>query len=375
MKEVGKMKPQKGGFKAFIPDSFPVEKMLLFDQRILRKSEEVRGKLGMLNGIAHHIPNIKFFIFMYINKDATASSRIEGTNASFKDVLESKVQYHHLPEDVDDILHYINALNKGLDVLKKLPISGRLMKIMHKELMTGVRTTQGNLAPGEFRKTQNWIGGEKPSDARFIPPPPGEIRRTFGDLEQFIHSKDPSLFPVIQAALIHAQFEAIHPFFDGNGRTGRMLITLFFAEKKILDEPLLYLSYYFDKHREEYYERLRGYTDGKVDEWVDFFLDATMEIAEDAIETIKRITMLREKDQGKILLLDKRSSKNSVKLLDHLFQLPVTNTTEVMKITSLTRAGAAYSIKKMEEIGILTKKGGRKKTNLYEYREYINLFN
>ena len=140
-----------------------------------------------------------------------------------------------------------------------------------------------------------------------------------------------------------------------------MLITLFFAEKKILDEPLLYLSYYFDKHREEYYERLRGYTDGKVDEWVDFFLDATMEIAEDAIETIKRITMLREKDQGKILLLDKTIIKNSVKLLDHLFQLPVTNTTEVMKITSLTRAGAAYSIKKMEEIGILNKKGGKKK--------------
>ena len=284
-KEVGKYISQKGGFKAFVPNEFPSKKLLSFDQSILKKSEEARSLLCFLDGIAYNLPDVDFFIFMHIRKESTASSQIEGTNADIDDVLDSEtkeVSQKDLPEDVDDITHYINALNEGLRALSDRAIGENLIKDMHKKLMSGARTTIPNNTPGEFRNTQNWINGRNISEARFVPAPVSEISRSMSDLEKFIYSKNTSLFPIIQVALVHAQFEVIHPFLDGNGRTGRMLITLFLSEKKIITKPLLYLSSYFREHREAYMDKLHGYSKGEVDEWVDFFLDAVIDVAKES---------------------------------------------------------------------------------------------
>ena len=366
---------QLKGYSAFIPSPFPSKGLLRFDQHILRKSEEARARMGHLNGIAHHIPDVDFFIFMYINKDATASSQIEGTNAGFEDVLESRVlPVSRLPEDVDDILHYIRGLNFGLSELENLRIGERLIKSVHENLMREARTTTPNNTPGEFRTSQNWIGTNLPN-ARFVPPPHTELSRVIGDLEKFIYSKDTSLFPAIQAALIHAQFEAIHPFLDGNGRTGRMLLTLFFVEKGFMEKPLLYLSHYFRRHRDEYYDRLSGYTKGEVDAWVEFFLDAIIEIADESIETIKQLSDLRESDREKIVQLDKRSSENILKTLQFLYQSPVITSTLLQKETGLTRTSAQYTIDKMIELKILQPTGRKSgHSQIYEYTKYIDMF-
>ena len=374
-KLVGRFIKQPKGYTSFIPEKFPSKEILQFDMRILRKSEEARAKMSYLNGIAHHIPDVDFFIFMFLNKDATASSKIEGTNAEFEDVLESNVQpSSYLPDDVEDMLYYIRGLNSGLNELKKLPLSERLIKLIHFTLMSGARTNIPGNTPGEFRTSQNWIGGRNISDAHFIPPPHTEVSKTIGDLEKFIHSKNLLLSPVIQAALVHAQFETIHPFLDGNGRTGRMLVTLFFAEKKIMEKPLLYLSHYFRKHRDVYYERLFHYSKGEVDAWVDFFLDAVIEIAEDSIKTIERLSDLRDMDREKIVQIDKRSSENVLKILNYLYQVPITTNLDLQKKTGLNRNKVQTAIKRMIVLNILSPRKKKSRSQMYEYKRYIEIF-
>ena len=246
---------------------------------------------------------------------------------------------------------------------------------MHKKLMIEARTTVPNNTPGEFRTSQNWIGGRDIEEAKFVPPPHTELSRTLSDLEHFIHSKDTTLSPAIQAALIHAQFETIHPFLDGNGRTGRMLITLFFAEKGIVEKPLLYLSHYLKKYQDMYYERLYRYTMGEADAWVEFFLDAIIEVATESIQTISALSALREKDRDKIVQLDKRSSKNILKVLEYLYKTPIITTAALQKNMGFTRAIAKNTINKMIEIGMLHKRRKKNKgAQAYEYKEYINIF-
>ena len=231
-----------------------------------------------------------------MRKDAASSSQIEGTNATMIDSIEAESQTSDkLPDDVDDILHYLKAMNYGFDRLATLPLGLRFIKELHSELLEGTRTTHF-ADPGNFRKSQNWIGGTRPDNASFVPPPPHEIMRCLDDLEKFLRA-DNNLLPVIKAGLVHSQFETIHPLLDGNGRTGRLLITFQLHMENLLEKPVLFLSWFFKKHQEVYYQRLREYhSKGNVERWLDFFLDGITEVAQEAIDTVYEITKLRETD-------------------------------------------------------------------------------
>jgi Fic family protein len=228
--------------------------------------------------------------------------------------------------------------------------------------------------PGNFRKSQNWIGGTTPSNALFVPPPVHEMQKAMGDLEKFFHQVD-DILPVIKAGLIHAQFETIHPFLDGNGRAGRMLITLFLWLEKLLDRPVLFLSSYFKKHQKMYYERINGYHDGKVDHWIDFFLDGVIDTSMEAIEVAKKITILREQDMKKIQSLGKTEAKSAIEILFQLFKLPVINVNKVQEWTGFTRQGAHKAIKRFIDLDILQSKDENKTYGQsYIYRQYVDIF-
>ena len=274
---IGSFKQQKAGFSAFIPNPYPPKNGLDFNPAILKKDNEATRLLGKLDGITKLLPDADFFLLMYLRKDAASSSQIEGTMATMIDAIEAEVKINtDTPDDVDDILHYINALNYGMKRMKKdnFPMVLRFMKELHKRLMHQARATHFS-DPGEFRRTQNWIGGTQPSNARFVPPPVINMNNALKDLESFIHSED-SVPIIIKSGLIHAQFETIHPFLDGNGRTGRILITFYLWKEKFLERPVLFLSSYFKKHQKLYYDRLADYHNGDIVKWIDFFLDGVI---------------------------------------------------------------------------------------------------
>lgn len=281
--------------------------------------------LGRLDGISRLLPDKEFFILMFIGKDAASSSQIEGTNATMDESIEAQTMERpsDLPDDVNDILHYIDALNHGIKRLSDLPLSSRLLLEIHKQLMSDARTTQ-HAYPGEFRRTQNWIGGTSPVNARFVPPPVHEMNRALDELEKFIYDEAPVL-PLIKAGLLHSQFETIHPFTDGNGRTGRMMVTLYLTQTGRLEIPVLYLSSYFKKHQDRYYEVLNAYHSetGSPNYWLNFFLDGVTETAESAIETCHKITELRLEDMAKVQSLGKSSAASTIKMLQHLYSLPI----------------------------------------------------
>lgn len=376
--EIGKFIQQKNGqwgtYKAFMPNSFPPKQGFGFSEALIKQDAQAQHLVSKLDGITQLLPDVDFFLFMYILKDASSSSQIEGTGATMMDALEAKAKIDSdLPSDVDDIIYYIKALNNGIDVLKKIPISQRLLKRLHKDLMEGARHTQ-NPYPGEFRHDQNWINGTSPHDAKFVPPPPHELPRTISDWEKFTHGKD-NLLPLTKAALLHAQFEVIHPFRDGNGRTGRMLTTLYLRESGLLERPVLFLSAYFKKHQQVYYSRLYGYGNGEVNEWVQFFLSGVSEIAKEAIETVHKITKLREKDILQIQNMDKRSSKSAIMVLPKLFALPIVDTLTIQKWTGFTRNGAQKLIDRFVELKILHLRDADKKyKKSYIYKEYVDIF-
>ena len=239
-------KEQAGGFKSFCPNPFPPRGGFEFSQDIIKKSNEATRLLGKLDGITKLLPDADFFLLMYLRKDAASSSQIEGTMATMVDAIEAEVKANeNIPEDVDDILHYIRALNYGIKRVKdeNFPISLRFIKELHGKLMRGARTTHHSY-PGEFRTSPNWIGGTNLTNARFVPPVIDDMKRALNDLEKFIYSKD-LMVDIIKAGLIHAQFETIHPFTDGNGRTGRMLITFYLWRAGLLESPVLFLSSFF----------------------------------------------------------------------------------------------------------------------------------
>ncbi len=376
--KIGENKQQKEGYNAFIPHPFPPKEGFICDTKIIKKASEAARLLGKLDGITKLLPDADFFLLMYLRKDAASSSQIEGTVATMVDAIEAEVQTgNNIPQDVDDILHYIKALNHGMKRVgeENFPISLRFICELHEKLMKGVRTTH-HAYPGEFRRTQNWIGGTTLSNAKFVPPPVIEMNRSLSDLENFIH-KDESVLDVIKAALIHAQFETIHPFTDGNGRTGRMLITFYLWKVGLLEKPVLFLSSYFKKHQDLYYQKLNGYhvDESNVLEWVEFFIDGIIEIANEAIEIVQKITTLREKDILKIQKLGKRASESAALVLPKLYEQPIITVSTVQKWTGFTRAGAQTVIDRFIEMGILSQKDVDKKYGQsYIYNEYINIF-
>ncbi len=374
--EIGKIVAQPMGYKAFIPNAFPPKSGFEFGAQIIKKSNEATRLLGKLDGITKLLPDADFFLLMYLRKDAASSSQIEGTMATMVDAIEAEVRMtEHIPEDVDDILHYIKALNYGIKRVSKdnFPLSLRFIRELHKELMLTARATHFS-DPGEFRKSQNWIGGTRPDNARFVPPPVNEMKKALDELEKFIHADD--ITPtIIKAGLLHAQFETIHPFLDGNGRTGRMLITFFLWKEGYLEKPVLFLSSYFKKHQKLYYEKLTDYHNGHVATWIDFFLDGVIEIAYEAINIVDKITALREKDMEKIQALGKRASESAIKVLPRLYAQPIVNSALIQEWCGFTRAGTQMLIKRFIEIGILSPKDKDKTYGQsYVYKKYLNIF-
>ncbi len=375
--ELGVLRKQAGGYSAFIPNPFPPQDGFEFSPALLKKSTEASYLLGKLDGITKFLPDSNFFLLMYLRKDAASSSQIEGTKATMVDAIEAEVKTNaNIPADVDDILHYIHALNYGMKRVKEenFPVSIRLLRELHKELMHEARGTQFS-DPGEFRKTQNWIGGTRPDNASFVPPPADAILPALSDIEKFIHTDD-TIPPAIKAGLVHAQFETIHPFLDGNGRTGRMLIMFCLWKSGTLENPVLFLSSYFKKYQTVYYQRLEKYHQGQIYPWLDFFLDGVVETANEAISMVDRITSLRERNLETIRTLGKRAFESASQVLSMLYSQPVVNVALVQKWTGFnTRAGAQTVIDRLIALKILEPKDKDKKYGQsYVYREYLNIF-
>ena len=378
MVEIGKFIQQPEGYKAFIPSNFPPSEKIQFSDKIILKQSEAIRSLGELDGITKLLPDKDWFLLMFLRKDASSSSQIEGTNATMMDSIEREnvEPSANLPVDVDDILHYIKALNYGLKRIEDFPFSLRFIRELHKELMQGARSTQFSY-PGEFRTKQNWINGTRPDNAKFVPPTVPEMKRALGDLEKFINKDEDGYLPLIKASLIHAQFETIHPFNDGNGRTGRMIITMYLWYKKILKMPILYISSYFRQHQKTYYSRLDGYHDGNVEDWVDFFLDGVIDIAESSIKVCEEITKLRERDMTKIQKLNKTASESTMKVLQNLYSMPIIGVADVIKWTNYSRTSAYTMIQRLCDMGILkpVKEGDDVYAQKWVYSDYLKLFN
>ncbi|MGH7747702.1 MAG: Fic family protein, partial [Candidatus Dormibacteria bacterium] len=285
---------QPEGYRAFVPAPLPPDPPLAFDAQLATVLAKAGTALGRLDGVAATLPNPELFVAMYVRREAVLSSQIEGTQSTLDDVLAFEIDPARpsLPSDIKEVVNYINALDYGLTRLDSLPLSLRLLRELHERLMTGTRG--GNKSPGEFRESQNWIGSGRLADATFIPPPLHEMRAALGNLERFLHDSG-GLDPLIVCALAHAQFETIHPFLDGNGRIGRLLITFLLCHEKVLQRPVLYLSHYLKQHRASYYDRLMAIRfAGDWEGWLRFFLTGVGEVAREAEQTARQIVQLRE---------------------------------------------------------------------------------
>jgi len=375
--KIGTNIQQIEGFKTFVPHPFPPKEGFDFSPKIIKNSSEATRLLGKLDGITKLLPDSDFFILMYLKKDATSSSQIEGTRATIIDAIEAGVKANSDKlSDVDDILHYIKALNYGIKRISidNFPMSLRFVRELHKQLMSQARATHFS-DPGEFRTSQNWIGGTKPSTASFVPPPVHEMQRALTDLEKFIHTND-EIPTVIKAGLVHAQFETIHPFLDGNGRTGRMLITFYLWKQGYLEKPVLFLSSFFKRHQQLYYNKLLGYHNGYVYEWLDFFLEGVIGIANEAIDIVGKITTLRENDFTKIHKLGTRAAESASLVLPKLYGQPIVDVSTIQDWTGFTRAGAQTVIDRFIKMKILQSKNkGKKYGQTYIYKEYVDIFN
>lgn len=332
--------------------------------------------LGRLDGSIQTLPNPDLFVLMYVRREAVLSSQIEGTQASINDLLEVEADVFtgHQPSDVGEVLNYVAAMNHGLSRLNELPVSNRLIREIHEELMKGARGGFAN--PGEIRTTQNWIGptGCTLNEASFVPPPPSSVPNALSDLEKFIHGKH-DLPALIKIGLVHAQFETIHPFLDGNGRIGRLLVTFLLCEQKILQVPLLYLSYYFKQNRNEYYDLLqRTRTEGDWEAWLKFFLQGIAEVSNQATETARRIVALRERHRTMITDRLGRVSGNGIAILERLFNQPIVSVNTVREWIGTSYPAANSIVAELCEIGVLVETTGWQRNRRFRYARYIELF-
>lgn len=370
--------PQSAGCRSFIPTPLPPKNPLLDlgNPELLMRLSSADRAIGKLDAATELLPNPDLFVAMYVRKEAVLSSQIEGTQASLIDLLEYEIDSARAEKssDVGEVVNYIRAMNHGLERLDELPPSIRLIKEIHGILLQRVRGSERE--PGEFRRTQNWIGapGCSPSDATFVPPPPQEVLRHMSALEEYIHMED-DVPPLIKIGLIHSQFETVHPFLDGNGRMGRLLITFLLCWKKILSRPLLYISYYFKENRMEYYERLQRVRDyGEWEEWIIFFLKGVRETSVQATDTAKNIQRMRE-DHRALLSDQTRSSASSVLLLDKLFEHPFVSVKTIAEIIGRSYPAANALVSQLEELGLLHEVTGQKRNRVYIYKPYLDLLN
>jgi Fic family protein len=367
---------QPTGYRAFLPAPLPPDPELRLTAELTALLSTADRALGRLDGSVLTLPNADLFVLMYVRKEAVLSSQIEGTQSSLQDLLAAEAQLFDaaMPRDVNEVINYVRAMNHGLDRLAELPVSVRLIREIHAELMRGVRG--GRLQPGELRTSQNWIGppGSTLNTAAFVPPPHHAVPDALGDLEKFLHSDD-TLPPLIKIALAHVQFETIHPFLDGNGRVGRLLITFLLTECGVLHKPVLYLSHYFKQNRAAYYEHLQAVrVRGAWEEWLDFFLRGVIAVAGEAADTARRIQLLRERHRAAITDKLGRAAGNGLRVLESLFDRPIVAVSDVRQLTRTTYAAANSLVSRLVEIGVLSEMTGYSRNRRFRYATYIELF-
>ena len=358
-------------YKSFLPNKPPHISSLELDEETLHLVIEANKKLAYLDGLSSKIPSLPLFVSMYVRKEALLSSQIEGTQATLEDVLDPEVE-NNTNQNVSDVINYIKATEFALDRLNELPLCNRLIREIHEVLMSGVRGSEKS--PGEFRVSQNWIGGAGSTlkNARYIPPSPEDMKICMSDLEKYINEEDDETDPLIKAGLIHYQFETIHPFLDGNGRVGRLLITLFLLEKKVLSTPALYISYFLKRNRIEYYDRMTEVRKkGNYEQWIKFFLQAIYESAEDAILTINQLSNLSDENIKKISNLPR--NKNLLLLFEYLEKNPIIEIKKTATEIGLSYNTVTKSIKKLIDLDILVEnqKTGRART--FSYEKYLDI--
>ncbi len=373
----GRYQTQPQGYRAFIPEPLPPQPPLNLDIELHKLLSRADRALGRLDGSVLTLPNPDLFVLMYVRKEAVLSSQIEGTQSSLQDLLAVEADLFgptERPHDIDEVVNYVRAMNHGLDRLSDIPVSMRLIKEIHQKLLKGVRGSK--LQPGELRKTQNWIGpmGGSLADATFIPPPPHDVPQALGDLDKFIHADD-ELPILVKIGLVHAQFETIHPFLDGNGRVGRLLITFLLTEKNILEKPVLYLSHYFKRHRQTYYDRLQAVRDqGDWEGWMTFFLQGIIEVSQEATLTARRILALREDHRTQITDSLGRAAGNGHRLLEKLYKRPILSVNQVQDVIQTSYAAANTLVAKLTELGILIEVTGNARNRKFRYEPYVRLF-
>lgn len=356
-------------YKSFRPTSLPVE--INMDAEMISLLTDATATLATLDTLSSYIPNMDLFVSMYVRKEALLSSQIEGTQATLEDVLDPLLE-KNANQNVADVINYIKATEFALERLKSLPLCNRLIKETHEVLMKDVRGQEKN--PGEFRYSQNWIGatGSTLKNARYIPPNPEDMKQAMSDLEKYINSDD-ELDLLIQAALIHYQFETIHPFLDGNGRVGRLLITLFLMEKKRLNTPALYISYYLKNNRIEYYDRMSEVRNkNNYEQWVKFFLRAIKESSEDAVETIKQLSELHDRNIAIVEQMG-RAAKTAKEIFDYLEKNPIIDMKKTSQELSLAFSTVSASVKRLEENGILVQTNNANRNRVFAYEEYLGI--
>lgn len=371
----GTYRRQPEGFSAFVPARLPPDPPVAMAGLHAPLSRADRA-LGRLDGSIQTLPNPDLFVMMYVRKEAVLSSQIEGTQSSLQDLLaaEADVLAATTPRDVDEVVNYVAAMNLGLSRLKDLPISVRLIREIHARLMRGVRGE--NSSPGELRRTQNWIGpqGCTPTDATFVPPPPSVVPEALADLELFLHEQD-DLPLLVRIGVAHAQFETIHPFLDGNGRVGRLLITLLLCQSDVLQTPVLYLSYYFKRHRQAYYDHLQAVRDrGRWEDWLEFFLKGVAEVSTQATETARRILALREAHRAQITERLGRAAGNGHRVLELLYERPIVSVANVRELLGCTYAGANQIVARLTDLDLLHEITGQARHRRFQYEPYVRLF-
>ncbi len=377
MSRSGVYEPQSAGFRAFIPAVLPPDPAIVIDSEMQRLLSRADRNLAELKGVTRILPNPQLFVLMYMRKEAVLSSQIEGTQSSLNDVLkaEAAVNDPNIPKDADEVLNYLAAMKLGLELIKTLPPSARVIRQIHARLMQDVQG--GNRMPGEFRNGQVHIGapGGSIREAVFVPPPPGAVPDAIADLERYINTPD-DLPPLIRIGLAHSQFETIHPFFDGNGRTGRLLIAFLLCTERLLepDKPVLYLSHYFKANRQDYYERLQATRDkSDFESWIKFFLAAVAETSERAIAKAAQITAMRERLRSEVLASQPRGSFNAVALLEQLFLTPIISAAVISTLLGITSQSARTLLGRFETLGIISEITGKDRNKKFQFTEFINL--
>ena len=362
--------------KAFVPSPLPPVPPVEWTAERRDKFDQALLALGRLDSVSTLLPDTGLFLYMYVRKEAVLSSMIEGTQSSLSDLLMFELE--HQPgvplDDVREVSNYVAALNHGLKRLDEgFPLSLRLLKEIHGILLSKGRGK--DRSPGEFRKSQNWIGGTRPGNAAFVPPPPDKVMECMGQLELFLHDKPEKTPVLLKSALAHVQFETIHPFLDGNGRLGRLLIALLLCSSGVLKEPMLYLSLYFKSHREEYYQLLNDVRiTGHWEAWIDFFTDAVVETATQAVNTAKQLLALAEEDGQRIADM-KRISGSAHLVHKSLLEHPMASPNRVQQKTRLSPATVNTCLRELENVGILKEITGKKRNRIYSYVAYIDIMN